>query len=149
MAEVPIANNLIIELHVPEFAPVKDFYSKLGFEIISEDVKGEYPGYMVMQRGDPLGDTMINFYGDDERVYDQSYFKQFDKNTPRGYAISLTIPVQEIHAFYEEVLKDLKDNVVQELKEKGDGKRTWKDFRMSDPYGYYIRFTELLDWGQK
>lgn len=149
MAEVPIANNLIIELHVPEFAPVKDFYSKLGFEIISEDVKGEFPGYMVMQRRDPLGDTVINFYGDDERVYEQSYFKQFDPKTTRGYAVELTIPVKDVSTFYKEVSHGLAKSVVQELVAKSDDTRTWKDFRMSDPYGYYIRFTELLDWGQE
>ncbi|MEK7170934.1 MAG: hypothetical protein AAB774_01340 [Patescibacteria group bacterium] len=147
MPKIPIKNNLIIELHVPEFAPVQDFYSKLGFEIISEDVKGEYPGYMVMQRRDPLGNTMINFYGDDERVYEQSYFKQFDKKTTRGYAVSLTIPVEDIHTFYQKASKDLSENIVQELIEKKDGKRTWHDFRMTDPYGFYVRFTELIDWG--
>ncbi|MEK7202579.1 MAG: hypothetical protein AAB669_03580 [Patescibacteria group bacterium] len=147
MSKQLVRNNLIIELHVPEFAPVKDFYSKLGFEIISEDVKGEYPGYMVMQRRDPLGDTMINFYGDDERVYEQSYFKQFDKNTPRGYAVELTIPVKEVSTLYKEVSHKLGESVVQELLAKSDNTRTWKDFRMADPYGYYIRFTELLDWG--
>jgi len=148
MAKTPVKNNLIIELHVPDFKSVKTFYSKLGFEVIFEDLKGERPGYMAMRRTDPLGNTLINFYGDDERVYDQSYFKQFDRKTVRGYAVSLTIPVQDIHAFYLEVSRDLKENIAQELTEKSDGKRTWHDFRMTDPYGFYIRFTELLDWGQ-
>lgn len=147
MSKEPVRNNLIIELHVPEFAPVKDFYSKLGFEIISEDVKGEYPGYMVVQRRDPLGNTMINFYGDDERVYEQSYFKQFDKNTPRGYAVELTIPVKDVSTLYKEVSHKLGKSVVQELVAKSDNTRTWKDFRLTDPCGFYIRFTDLLDWG--
>ncbi len=148
MAKLPIKNSLIVELHVPDFAPAKEFYSKLGFKVASEDVKGEYPGYLVMGREDPLGNTTINFYGDDERVYDQSYFKQFDRKTTRGYAVSLTIPVKDIHAFYLEVSRDLKENVAQKLTEKTDGKKAWYDFRMTDPYGFYIRFTELLDWGQ-
>ena len=37
----PIKNNLIIELHVPDFSVVKDFYSKLGFEVnYTEDNDG-------------------------------------------------------------------------------------------------------------
>jgi len=24
-----------------------------------------------------------------------------------------------------------------------------KDFRMVDPFGFYLRFTELIDWGQR
>jgi len=66
----PIQNNLIIELHVPDFQPEKDFYSKLGFEIILENPKGKFSGYMVMRRNHLLGNTIINFYGDDERVYE-------------------------------------------------------------------------------
>ena len=59
----PIQNNLVIELHVPDFAPIKDFYGKLGFEIISEDKKGEkFPGYLVLRREGDLGDTTLNFY---------------------------------------------------------------------------------------
>ncbi len=144
----PIQNNLIIELHVPDFGKVKDFYSRLGFEIISNDLKGKYPGYMVMRRDDPLGNTILNFYGDDERVYEQAYFKKFDKNTIRGYAVEITIPVRDIDALYKSVSKNLKANIEQELIEKKDGKTIWRDFRLADPFGFYIRFTELIDWGQ-
>ena len=28
--------DVLIELHVPDFKPVKDFYSQLGFEIVWE-----------------------------------------------------------------------------------------------------------------
>jgi len=67
--ETPITNNLIVELHVPDFAPIKSFYSQLGFEIISEDEKSSnYPGYLVLSRKDPLGNSILNFYGDDDRV---------------------------------------------------------------------------------
>jgi hypothetical protein len=107
-----IQNNIVIELHVPDFTPVKEFYSKLGFVIISEDRKAEQPGYLVMQRKDMLGNTMINFYGDDERVYNQSYFKRFDKETQRGYAVGITIPVGNIDDLYQAVSESLKDHIV-------------------------------------
>ncbi len=77
-------NNLIIELHVPDFNTVKDFYSKLGFEISMDDKPNEkVPGYLTMTRKDSMGNTMLNFYGGDERVYNQSYFKQFPKETKK------------------------------------------------------------------
>ena len=144
----PIQNNLIIELHVPDFQPEKDFYSKLGFEIILENPKGKFSGYMVMRRNHLLGNTIINFYGDDERVYEQSYFKKFDRNTKLGYAVEITIPVHNIEIFYNKISKILKENIMQELIEKKDEKTSWHDFRLADPYGFYIRVTELIDWGQ-
>ena len=148
--KLPIKNNLIVELHVPDFAPVKEFYSKLGFEVISEDPKGEnYPGYLVLKRQDTLGNTILNFYGDDERVYNQSYFKKFPKDTVRGYATELTIPTADIDNFYALVKNLLPQYIVKELQQAKDDHATWRDFRVADSYGYYLRFTELIDWGQK
>ena len=145
-----IKNNLIIELHVPDFQSVKDFYGKLGFEIISEDKKGEkFPGYLVMRRKDPLGDTVLNFYGDDERVFNQSYFKKFPRDTMRGYAIELTMPTSDIDTFYALAQSEFPQLIMKELQECEDDHRKWRDFRMADPYGYYLRFTDLLDWGQE
>lgn len=146
----PIKNNLVIELHVPDFTPIKQFYPKLGFEVISENPKGEnYPGYLVLKRHDDLGDTVINFYGDDERVYNQSYFKKFPKDTMRGYAVELTIPTSDIDNFYAKTKVVLPQSIVKELQQSKDDHNTWRDFRMADPYGYYLRFTDLLDWGQE
>ena len=145
----PIKNNLVIELHVPDFAPIKDFYGKLGFEVISEDKKGQkFPGYLVMCWKNNSGDTILNFYGDDERVYNQSYFKRFPKDTIRGYASEITIPVADVDSVYKRVLEKLPQHIMKELQESKDDHRTWRDFRLADPYGFYIRITELLDWGQ-
>lgn len=144
-----ITNNLIIELHVPDFDIVKNFYSKLGFSIAMDDIPNEKdPGYLTMIREDKLGKTMLNFYGGDERVYNQSYFKQFPKETKRGYATEITICVSDIEEMYQKVLSQLKESVIRELKEIEDHGHVWKDFRMVDPFGFYLRFTELIDWGQ-
>lgn len=146
----PIRNNLIIELHVPDLDIVKDFYSKLGFEIAIDDkLDKKELGYLTMIRKDKLGDTMLNFYGGDDRVYNQSFFRQFSKDTKRGYAIEVTITTGDIEEIYKKASKDLKNNIVRELKELEDHGHKWKDFRMVDPFGFYIRFTELIDWGQK
>jgi len=145
----PIKNNLVIELHVPDFTPIKDFYSKIGFEIISEDKKSKnFPGYLVMQRKGDLGNTMLNFYGDDDRVYNQSYFKRFPRDTIRGYASEITIPVRDIESTYKNAQQKVPDHIMKTLQETTDDNQSWRDFRLADPYGFYIRITEILDWGQ-
>lgn len=146
----PIKNNLIIELHVPNFDIVKSFYSELGFKITLDDLPNEKElGYLTMTREDVLGNTILNFYGGDERVYNQSHFNQFPKDTKRGYAVEVTITVGDIDKLYKIVEVKLKNNIVKELTELEDHGHKWKDFRMVDPFGFYLRFTELIDWGQK
>lgn len=92
-----IKSNLIIEPHVPDPDVMKGFYSKLGFELkVNDDVNETELGYVTMLRRDKVGNTLINFYGGDDRVYYQSYFKNFPKDTKRGYAAEVTIPVSDI-----------------------------------------------------
>ncbi|OGY93475.1 MAG: hypothetical protein A2406_01080 [Candidatus Komeilibacteria bacterium RIFOXYC1_FULL_37_11] len=145
-----IKNNLIIELHVPDLEVIKSFYSKLGFVITMDDqVNDKELGYLTMTRKDDLGNTMLNFYGGDDRVYNQAYFKQFPKDTKRAYASEVTIPIKDIEVIYKLATTHLKKYIVRELVEKEDHKHKWKDFRMEDPFGFYLRFTELLNWGQQ
>ena len=146
----PIRNNLIIELHVPDLDMVKNFYSKLGFKITMYNKLNEKElGYLTMTRKDKIGNTMLNFYGGDDRIYNQSFFKQFPQDTKRGYATEITITTGDIEGIYKKATGKLKDNIVRELKELEGHGRKWKDFRMVDPSGFYLRFTELIDWGQK
>lgn len=146
----PIQNNLIIELHVPDLSIVKEFYSKLGFEITLDDLPNDKElGYLTMTRQDNLGNTMLNFYGGDDRVFNQSFFKQFPRDTKRGYATELTIVVENIDKLYKIVEENLEDNIIRKITELEDHGHKWKDFRMVDPFGFYLRFTELLDWGQE
>ena len=145
----PIRNNLIIELHVPDLEVVKSFYSKLGFELrVNDDVNDKDLGYVTMLRRDPNGDTLLNFYGGDDRVYNQSYFKKFPKETKRGYASEVTITVSDVQTLYESITPELDKYIVRKLEENRDHDYKWLDFRIEDPFGFYIRFTELLDWGQ-
>src|SRR3989339_391370 len=142
-----IRNNLIIEMHVPDLGVVKDFYSKLGFKITMDDQPNEKElGYLTMTRVDELGNTMLNFYGGDDRVYSQSYFKQFSRDTKRAYASEVTMTVKNIDKIYQLAKNNLNKYIVRDLEEKEDHDHKWKDFRMEDPFGFYLRFTELLDW---
>ena len=144
-----IRNNLIIELHVPDFVVTKEFYALLGFGPIMENpVSATGPGYLVLKRHDEQGDTILNFYGGNDLVYGQSYFKKFSKDTKRGYATEVTMPIAHIDDFYNEVQPKIKDHIMQSVQDKKDGDTVWRDFRVEDPFGFYLRFTELIDWGQ-
>lgn len=146
----PIKNNLIIELHITDLVLAKDFYSKLGFvETMYDKPNEKEQGYLTMTRRDLAGNTLLNFYGGDDRVYTQSFFKQFPKETKRGFEVSITIVTGEIDALYKKASEYLKDSIVREVVELNDHNHKWKDFRMVDPFGYYIRFTEPIDWGQE
>ncbi len=130
----PAQNNILLELHVPDFEKVKDYYQKLGFEVIWERQPEGHKGYLILK----MGDNILCFWAGNEHVYEQSYFKRFPKDTKRGYGVEIVIMVKDIEAYYEKV-KDFA-NVVEDLETKPWG---LKDFRTEDPFGYYLRITSL------
>jgi len=149
MTHKTIRNNLVIELHIPDFDAAKKFYGALGFEVVLEHTPtADKPGYLVMKLTTELGETMINFYGGNDLVYNQSYFKNFPHDTKRGYATSITIPVPSAADFYSKIAPALADHILQPVTDKEDGDMKWQDFRLVDPFGFYIRITDPLDWGQ-
>jgi len=46
----PANNSIQIELHVPDFETVKEFYAKLGFLVVWERKPEGKKGYLVMKR---------------------------------------------------------------------------------------------------
>lgn len=57
----PARNNILLELHVPDFEKVKEFYEKLGFEVVWErkpEEKKVYLGFKTV----PLNTTSILVY---------------------------------------------------------------------------------------
>jgi len=139
--DTPASNYLHLELHVPDFEQVKSYYGILGFRIVWERVPEEAKGYLVIERDG----TVICFWGGNEAIYDQPYFKRFPKDTPRGYGVELVIMVEDIESFYNSVKDSI--NVVEPLVEQPWGLH---DFRVADPFGYYLRFTSkhnILDKG--
>jgi len=142
-----VPNNLILELHVPDFGKVREFYGLLGFSELSYDPTsggGSDLGYLILKRDDPLGETHLNFYGDKPKVSEHSYFNQFPADTQKGYAVEITVPVADVDKLWNEVSPLLSpEQIGQPLRLKRWGK---KDFRVIDPFGFYVRFTELVDW---
>jgi len=132
----PAQNNVLLELHVPDFNKVKEYYGKLGFEVAWERKPEGFKGYMILK----LEDNILCFWAGNEHVYEQTYFKRFSKDTKRGYGVEIVIMVENIDEYYLKV-KDYA-NVVEELVLQPWG---LKDFRTEDPYGYYLRFTSRHD----
>ena len=131
--------DVFIELHVPDFNIAVEFYRKLGFEVVWRE--NGPTGYMVMRKGQ----SILNFYSGTDHVYQQSYFKRFARDTPRGYAVEIVLLSDDIDSYYQEVSKRV-DSIVEPLKLQPWGR---KDFRLIDPFGFYIRIGERYDWVDK
>ena len=127
--------DIYIELHVPDFKRTIEFYSRLGFKLLwrTED-------YLVMKRKR----SVINFYGGSQKVYSHSYFGRFKKTTKCGYGVEIIIPVDRVEQLYKNVGKFAR--IVQPLQMKKWGRR---DFRIVDPFGFYLRITERYEWIDK
>ncbi len=133
-----LTSDILLELHVPDFELVKKFYGDLGFHVVWEKKPEGKKGYMVMKNGD----SIINFYCGNEHIYEQSYFKRFPKDTPRGYGVEIILPHDDIKALYEKIFRLYPDSIIGPLKIRFDK----LDFRMLDPFGFYLRFVERYDW---
>ena len=130
-------NKLLLELHVDNFEPIKNYYTALGFEIAWEREPQDSKGYLVMS----LNDNVLCFWAGNENVYKQEeYFKRFPRNTPRGYGVEIVLQINDIKSFYEQHKENL--NVLEPLE-----LRPWglEDFRAVDPAGFYLRFTSEHD----
>ena len=52
MDEKPALTDVLIELHVPDFEIVKDFYGKLGFVVVWNCPPSGKSGYLVLKPGE-------------------------------------------------------------------------------------------------
>lgn len=132
-------NSLQLELHVPDFDKVKDFYTLLGFEVMWERKPEEEKGYLVLKNKEGC---VLNFWGGNQAIYNQTYFKQFNTKTKRGYGVEVVIPTSQNLQELEQKLKSKGVSIVEPLK-----KQPWGmyDFRCEDPFGYYLRVTSPND----
>lgn len=122
-----------VELHVPDFAPVRDFYGRLGFAVVREEQGDD--GYLQMR----LGRNLIAFWPGSAAVAWHSYFRRFAPDTARGYGVEVVVEVDDIDALYE--IARAFTEIAAPLERRPWGAR---DFRVADPYGFYLRITEPL-----
>lgn len=131
--EEPSQNFVLIELHVPDFKKVKDYYQKLSFEVVWEREPEVFKGYLVMK----MGGNILCFWAGNDDVHRHPYFKKMPKASPLGYGVEIVAMVDDIDAYYEKIKGSV--NIVGELQTQPWG---LKDFRVADPFGFYLRFTE-------
>lgn len=129
-------NRIQLELHVPNQRVAKDFYEKLGFNVVWRRSKGDAGDYMVMERDGAI----LNFWPGNEHVLEQEYFKRFASDTKRGYGVEIVYTVDDVKGYFDEV-RDFA-NIVEPLKLQPWGRY---DFRFEDPFGFYLRVTEHHD----
>ena len=125
-----------VELHVPDFEVARRFYGALGFTVEREEHGDD--GYLVLRRGS----ASIAFWPGSPKVASHHYFARFPSDTPRGYGVEIIVVAHDLDALYARATSA--GCVVREL-----GLRHWgsRDFRIADPFGYYIRFTEASHGG--
>ena len=129
-------NKLQLELHVEDFNDIENYYTALGFHRIWSRNPEGFKGYMVLEMD---GNTLC-FWAGNQHVYEQPYFKQFPKETPRGYGVEIVIMVSDIDDYYAKHKEHA--NVFEPLSMQPWG---LKDFRTVDPAGFYLRFTSEHD----
>jgi len=132
-ADTPLAT---IELQVPAFAPVKAFYGRLGFTVVREEIAPDGDGYLVLQRGP----NVLRFWPGSDAIDGHEYFGGFPRSTKRGYGVEIVIVVDDLDTVYAAAQGFAR--IVSPLRERPWGLR---DFRLEDPFGYYLRVTELHD----
>ncbi len=125
-----------VELHVPDFDPAERFYAALGFAVAWRNDGSGHDGYLVMQKGG----VALCFWPGNDSVTTQSYFGKFPSDTPRGYGVEVIVMVDDLDETYAAALR--LGAVVDVLTMKPWGLR---DFRVVDPFGYYLRFNDRHD----
>jgi catechol 2,3-dioxygenase-like lactoylglutathione lyase family enzyme len=129
-------SDVLVELHVPDLRAAMRFYRRFGFEVVREESPRDGDGYLVMRRGSSL----LSFWGGSDAVRDHEYFRRFRTVRKRGYGVEIVIPVDDLDAAHRVAVAARA--VVAEPRVREWGSR---DFRVEDPFGYYLRFTEPHD----
>lgn len=132
-ARRPTRTDVLIELHVPDLAVAKRFYRRFGFSVDREEDARDGDGYLVLRRGE----SVLCFWGGTPAVREHPYFRSFRTTRKRGYGVEIVVPVDDLDAAYR--IARAAKCVVEPLALQAWGAR---DFRIEDPFGFYVRFTE-------
>lgn len=126
----------LVELHVPDLALAKRFYRRFGLRVARYEPARGGDGYLVLRHGDAI----LCFWGGTEAVRRHEYFRRSARTAKRGYAVEIVLPVASVSRAYA-VAKRARC-IVGDLQLRPWGAR---DFRIEDPFGFYVRITEPHD----
>lgn len=87
----PAPNRVFLELHIPDFEPVKHYCEKLGFEVVQETKPTGKAGCLILK----TEDNILCFWAGNDAVYRQSDFKRFPRGTKRGYRVEVVLMVAD------------------------------------------------------
>lgn len=125
--EVPVS----VELHVPDFAPVRSFYGRLGFTAVRDEPGPD--GYLVLRHQR----NAIAFWPGSDAIGSHPFFSLHPAGTAPGHGVEIIVTTSDLDALYERA-KEL-GAIVEPMRMRPWGVR---DFRIADPFGYYLRITE-------
>jgi catechol 2,3-dioxygenase-like lactoylglutathione lyase family enzyme len=128
-----IARSAPVELHVPDFAPAKRFYGALGFTVAREE-SGNDDGYLVMVHGADI----LRFWPGSSSALRRGHFARDPITSGHGAEIVLTF--DDLDAAFTQATSIV--TTVEPIQLRHWGLR---DFRVLDPYGFYVRCTEAHD----
>lgn len=128
-------NAGLVELHVPDFERVKEFYGALGFRVEREERPSGGDGYLVLA----LDGNLLAFWPGSSLVEGHPYFGGAEAGRP-GHRVEIVLMVEDVEAIHERA--GLLGAVVAPLVRRPWGAR---DFRAADPFGFYLRFSEPHD----
>lgn len=126
------------ELFVVDLGNSVDFYNNIDFITLAFKPKERY-ALVKLEENAPLG-----LYGVGKDIIEHHYFGKYPSETKKGYGAEFVFTVEDIEKYFRRVTSQLGENVIA----KPLTLRNWgvKDFRISDPDGFYLRFTEDFDW---
>ena len=126
-----------VELHVPDLARAREYYTALGGTVVRDEPDDGHGAYLVVE----IEDNLIAFWGGSAaRVASHSYFSSWPPGTKRAYGVELVLLVRDVDSTYERATRV--GRIVAPL-----GVRPWgvRDFRVEDPFGVYLRVSEMHD----
>jgi 7,8-dihydroneopterin aldolase/epimerase/oxygenase len=133
--EVVARRSAPIELHVPDLTQAKRFYTGLGFRVAREE-PDEPNGYLVMAHGDDV----LRFWTAGRDEHRHGHFASYPASSVVGYGVEIVLTFDDLDAAFDRA-REL-GRVIEPIRLRRWGLR---DFRVLDPYGFYLRCTEAHD----
>ncbi len=130
-----VSNTSVTELHVNDFSIAKSFYTQLGFNVVWERKPEEFKGYLVLA----MQANLLCLWGGSDVIHQHPFFKERPRNE-WGTGVEIVICTSDLDVLYKKATA--LGCVVEALKMQPWG---LNDFRIRDPFGYYIRVTTAHD----